>query len=221
MQKEEIANKWNQIYDQYDGKQVSLWHETPTSFFIEKIPFFKQHKVKTVLDSPCGDGRNLIGFVKAGFDCTGFDVSDSALNKCKNYLKEYKLEFEQGLLEELNLDKKFDAVLCDDAITHVKNPQKVLDNFYNILNKKGFIVIKFHSIKDSHYGNGEKLNDNQFLCKGIITSFYSKEQIKIFLRKFKILEFVPASYVEEGHGSNYIRNKKHSHHVYFVLALKE
>lgn len=181
MDKEEIRMKRNQVYEEYDGKQASLWHHASTEFFVKKIPFFKEKKVKTVLDAPCGDGRNLIEFVKAGFECTGFDASDLALNKCRNYLKECNgVEFEQGLLEELNLSKKFDAVLCDDGITHAKNPQKVLDNFYAILNTKGFLLIKFHSVKDPHYGNGEKLNESQFLEKGIITSFYSKEQIKNF-----------------------------------------
>jgi len=77
-----ISLQWDNVYNRFRGKRLSVWRETATPFFVNKIEYLKYKKVKNILDAGCGDGRNLSAFAQEGFDVMGFDVSSLAIKKC-------------------------------------------------------------------------------------------------------------------------------------------
>ena len=71
-----------------------------------------KHKAK-ILDLCCGYGRHSIEFAQRGFEVTGYDLSDSFIEKAKKDSAELglKIEFVKGDMRKLPFDQQFDAVV--------------------------------------------------------------------------------------------------------------
>jgi SAM-dependent methyltransferase len=72
--------------------------------------------VRTLLDVGCGGGKNALN-LKRQFDVIGVDLSPSMLAQAKRLNPE--CTFIQGDMRALSLGSAFDAVLMDDAISHM------------------------------------------------------------------------------------------------------
>ena len=76
-----------------------------------------------VLDAGCGDGRNLVYFLRAGFTCYGVDADASAVAAVQRLASELAPDlpsdhFRQASLEQLPYpDASIDAVVCS-AVLH-------------------------------------------------------------------------------------------------------
>jgi SAM-dependent methyltransferase len=71
---------------------------------------------RTLLDIGCGGGKNVLN-LKPQFDVTGVDLSPAMLARAKRLNPE--CTFIQGDMRALSLGNAFDAVLMDDAISHM------------------------------------------------------------------------------------------------------
>jgi len=222
MEKEKEDEKlWNKVYDNFEGSRPSVWRENASPFFTSKIEYLKHLGFKSLLDAGCGDGRNIIEFAKAGFESTGVDLSQSALDRCKKNCEGLNVKLEKQDLEKMDFkDGSFDVIICDFVTAHMENPQKVMDEFHRLLKKGGYLLIEFTSTKDPHCGEGEKIGENEFMQKGFYLRFYTNPQIEKLLQKFKIQIIDSATYTDPDHGTGYNRKERHFHHSYFVAAIK-
>lgn len=221
--RDNINSKWNNVYDKFKGKRVSVWKETATSFFANKVDYLRYKNKKYVLDAGCGDGRNILPFARNDFKIVGFDISSSALERSKKIFNRYpNVSFQQGLLEECDKYFKpisFDVIICDFVLVHIKQARKVINRFYKLLKKGGYAILEFTSVHDPHCGQGKKVGRNAFIQHGMFLKFYTLKDVEEVLKKFKILIVDASYYSNPPHGSGY-RNKRHIHHSYFVLAQK-
>jgi len=78
---------WEQIFRNRGG----LFKEPFTRFF-EVVKSFKKHECKCILDLGCGNGRQLIQFLKEGFDVLGMDISLTALRLAQDWVQEDELK---------------------------------------------------------------------------------------------------------------------------------
>lgn len=72
--------------------------------------------VTTLLDMGCGGGKNALN-LKREFDVTGVDLSPAMLEQAKSLNPECR--FVEGDIRTCRLGRTFDAVLMDDAISHM------------------------------------------------------------------------------------------------------
>ncbi|MFH1586683.1 MAG: methyltransferase domain-containing protein [Candidatus Diapherotrites archaeon] len=223
MDKEKVANQWDKVYDDFRGGRLSVWRETASPFITEKFEFLKRQGRIKMLDAGCGDGRNLIELAEAGFDVTGVDVSDSALRKCEKNCSDFPdVRLKKMSLEKLDLKEgEFDVVACDFVTAHLENPGKVIENFYRVLKKGGFLLIEFTSTDDPHCGQGERIGENEFLQDGAYLRFYMRADVEKLMRKFKIISIDSYGYTDPDHGPGYHRKERHNHHSFFVFARKK
>lgn len=70
----------------------------------------------TLLDIGCGGGKNVLN-LKREFNVTGLDLSPAMLAQAKELNP--GCAFVQGDMRTFRLDRSFDAVLMDDAISHM------------------------------------------------------------------------------------------------------
>jgi SAM-dependent methyltransferase len=110
----EPVNKYKRYADYYEVfyRDKNYLKE---SDYIEEV--FKKHArepVKTVLDLGCGMGSHSLILSKRGYQLTGIDLSKKLIEiaKKKAAEKNLKADFMTGDLRELNLNKKFDAVIA-------------------------------------------------------------------------------------------------------------
>ncbi|HMQ68754.1 MAG TPA: class I SAM-dependent methyltransferase [Ignavibacteria bacterium] len=104
-------------------------------------------KIKTILDFPCGYGREL-RFLKSFF-------SESSLYGCE--IEEDKLNFVKKKFsatpvlsyrdfKRINLNQKFDLIWCGSLFTHIsaRRFRKLLLFFFEHLNDEGFLFFTTH-----------------------------------------------------------------------------
>ena len=96
-----------------------------------------------LLDVACGTGKHIL-YLKEDFECTGVDISDGMLNIAKKTIK--GAQFIKSDMIELNLQTKFDVILClFSSIGYVKtyeNLQRTIQNFYDHLKLGGVLIIE-------------------------------------------------------------------------------
>jgi len=113
---------WNTIYqDKYETFEANI---------------AKSHK--SILDIGCGSGYFLDFGQRRGWSCMGIEPSLGAYNHAKRFGYELiNSVFSKDLLE----NKKFDVIHMNQVLEHVPNPELLLLELKNFLNKEGIVCI--------------------------------------------------------------------------------
>lgn len=77
---------------------------------------YARRDVRTVLNVGCGAGKNVVN-LKREFDVTGLDMSPSMLELANDLNPD--CSFVQADMRTFSLDKSFDAILIDDAVSYM------------------------------------------------------------------------------------------------------
>lgn len=99
-----------------------LWGDATTEYadycshITERISQHAKGPVVTLLNIGCGGGKNVLN-LKQQFSVTGIDLSTAMLAQAKELNPE--CTFVHGDMRTCRLGKTFDAVLMDDAISHM------------------------------------------------------------------------------------------------------
>jgi tellurite methyltransferase len=76
-----VKERWNQKYNQ----EMYVYGKEPVAFLKQKIGVLKKGKALVLA---MGEGRNAVYLAQNGFDVTGVDISDVAIEKCKKLAAE-------------------------------------------------------------------------------------------------------------------------------------
>lgn len=156
----------------------------------------------SVLDIGCGSGRDSIFFAKKGFNVTGIDISNEALEKAKQSAKkeDLKIKFELMSAERLSYkDEIFDGVYSN-AVLHFTELKKSSEEIYRVLKKNGICLLSI--IITTTYPH-----TNEVIKK------YSIEQAVSSFSKFKMLKQNEIEITDE-------KPRLHKHKI-LVLVLKK
>jgi SAM-dependent methyltransferase len=109
---------------------------------------------RRVLDAGCGDGRNLVYFLRRGFDCYGIDQDAGAIARLRRLAAALAPDlpathFEPGDLQDLPFDDAaFDAVICS-AVLHFADDEahfgRMLEEMWRVLAPNGFFFARLAS----------------------------------------------------------------------------
>jgi SAM-dependent methyltransferase len=124
-----------------------MWGDATTEYahYCERVTgLIRQHArlpAKDLLNIGCGGGKNVLN-LKQQFNVTGVDLSLAMLAQAKELNPE--CTFVQGDMRTFRLDRTFDAVLMDDAISHMiclTDFRAALRTAYTHLNPGGVLVV--------------------------------------------------------------------------------
>lgn len=99
-----------------------MWGEAATEYahycrhITGLIRQYAKPPTSSLLDLGCGGGKNAFN-LKREFNVTGVDLSSTMLEQAKDLNPE--CTFVQGDMRTIRLDRTFDAVLMDDAVSHM------------------------------------------------------------------------------------------------------
>lgn len=99
---------------------------------------------KDILDCGCGSGILVYLLSKKAKSISGVDIRKECIDFCNRKIGG---NFKQGDLMTLNLNKKFDVVICSDVIEHFypKDRENVLRNLDKHVKEGGMLILTFPS----------------------------------------------------------------------------
>ena len=156
MQKNNLIKYWNQFY-----KKESIRHEsTFARFTLKKINIKKSR----VLDIGCGNGRDSYFFNKKGFEVTGIDISQKAIEKnSKNKIK--NLSFKKFDIGKDKIKDKFDVIYCRFFVHTVDEllESKLIKLIKDSKNKGTMVFFEFRNFKDKIFGTFKAKDHNKVI----------------------------------------------------------
>ena len=159
---------WDSYYKESEVEKMP-WYEENLDLDIKEEIELKELKEGKFLDLGTGPGTQAAQLSKIGFNVTGSDLSQSAVDRAKK-LFQSPAYIVDDILNSKFLDNEFDFIL-DRGVFHVFDPEQqpiYLSNIKRILKENGILFLKCMSIEEKNLP-GDK------------TPFkYSKDQIKEF-----------------------------------------
>ena len=151
---------------------LRAWHIKKT---LRKVSVEMKGSAK-ILDAGCGFGQYSWQMQKMNknWNIKGIDIDSEHIKECENFFTKAgvsnKVSFQTMDLTALNDTGCYDLILSVDVMEHIKDDQKVFQNFYTALNKGGVLIISTPS-EDAH-----DKNDNSFIEEHVRNG-YSAEDI--------------------------------------------
>ena len=131
------AWNWNMV----KGDHEKYWQEPATESYYLISRWLSQNK-SNFLDLGCGLGRHTIQFAKAGFNTSGFDLSETSIKRTEEYAEQAGVKVDLRVGDMLNLpygDDSFDCIYCRNVISHTDTAgmRKIVSELKRVLRKDG------------------------------------------------------------------------------------
>lgn len=142
----------------------------------------KLTKGSKILDMGCGPGYFSLELARSGFDVTGVDISEGAIAEAiktskKKKNKNLKLRYFVKSYSELDLNEKYDGILCSGFLHHIPNIKKVSKILSSVSKKNCQLII--HEPQHSKFY--EKDASEVLLLRSVFASlgFWYNKKFKI------------------------------------------
>jgi len=139
-----------------DSEYIDMYQISPENFWValEHMGRYayaawlvKKRRFNTVLDVACSNGFGCEQLAKSGAQVMGVDSNAKLIDAAKERHKHLgnisymTLDIdEDGWTKKLDADK-FDAIICFEAIEHIKHPQKLLTSLVERLMPNGRLLL--------------------------------------------------------------------------------
>jgi 2-polyprenyl-3-methyl-5-hydroxy-6-metoxy-1,4-benzoquinol methylase len=97
----------------------------------------KRTNAKKIIDIGCSSGQMLKILKETGLEVKGIDISQKAVNICKN--SDLNVILAKG--EETGLSEKFDVLIASDVLEHIENETSAIKEWERILKKGGKAIV--------------------------------------------------------------------------------
>jgi SAM-dependent methyltransferase len=176
---------WNERFD----KTEFIFGKEPNEYLVEKTHQYLKSKDR-VLCIADGEGRNGVWLAKQGMQVVGFDASDIALAKAKQFAHDNQVEVEYSFSDTDSFawqENTYDAVIgifiqfADPAMR-----ARIFQQAYKATKPGGLFILQGYTPKQLDYKTGGP---------SLIEHLYTEELVKDLAKDFGILEMV--SYEKE------------------------
>jgi len=106
----------------------------------KRIQMVKPHLEGDILDIGCGPA-DITKFLNEEQYYCGIEHNEALVGELKIRYPQYEFYYKNVDKEELNLNRKFDAITMIAVIEHLKNPENILQQCYNLLRDDGNLII--------------------------------------------------------------------------------
>ena len=169
---------WNERFD----KAEFIFGKEPNEYLVEQTQKYLKPKDK-VLCIADGEGRNGVWLAKQGIQVIGFDASDIALSKAKQFAKENQVEVEYAFSDTDSFDwqaNTYDAVIA--IFIQFADPlmrERIFQKTYEALKPGGMFILQGYTPKQLEYKTGGP---------SLIEHLYTEEMIRDLIKEFEILD---------------------------------
>ena len=169
---------WNERFN----KEEFIFGKEPNEYLVDQASQYlnPQSSVLCIAD---GEGRNGVWLAKQGMNVTGFDVSDIALAKAKQFAADNKVNIEYSLCDTDSFDwqpNTYDAII--GIFIQFADPEmrsRIFKQVHRSLKPGGLFILQGYTPKQLEYKTGGP---------SLIENLYTEERIRELSRDFEILD---------------------------------
>lgn len=169
---------WNQRFD----KEEFIFGKEPNEYLaLQARKYLKpNNKVLCIAD---GEGRNGVWLAKQGMQVVGFDASDIALRKAKQFAKDNQVEVEYSFSDTDSFDWQvnvYDAVIAI-FIQFADPPMRarIFKQIHQALKPGGILILQGYTPKQLEYKTGGP---------SLIEHLYTEQMIRDLTQEFQMLD---------------------------------
>jgi SAM-dependent methyltransferase len=181
-----------------------MWGLEPADSAITTLELFKKQGLKKILIPGFGYGRNAVIFTDNGFEVTGIEISETAIEISKKHYGD-KLKVHHGSVSSMPFDDEiYDGIFCYGLIhlLKAKDRIKLIHDCYNQLRPGGYMVFTAISKMDAHYGEGKEIIKDTFeTSHGVTLFFYDSDSVKTEFENYGLIEYEEINEPAENTGS--------------------
>ena len=174
----------------------AMWDFFPSDSAIRSLEIFRSNRLNRILIPGFGYGRNAKLFIENGFDVTGIEISQSAIDLAK--ANGLNCTIHHGSVISMPFDDKiYDGIFCYALIHFLNKPERqvFLKSCFNQLKNNGLMIFVVASTQMSMYGTGKYLSKDRFeISKGLKVFFYDSKSV---LREFSPYGIIDCEKIEE------------------------
>jgi cyclopropane fatty-acyl-phospholipid synthase-like methyltransferase len=168
-----------------------MWGWEPADSAVLTLELFKKHGLNKILIPGFGYGRNAKIFTDNGFDVTGIEISEHAIDLAKKQFSN-SIKIYYGSVNSMPFDRDlYDGIFCY-ALLHLlsaKERFKFIDDCYNQLKPEGYMVFVSISKLDVRYGKGKEISKDTFeTWPGLNLFFYDLNSIESEFKNHGLLD---------------------------------
>ncbi len=201
----ERVSHWEEAY----RKVESLWGFKPDHMLVRYARLIPDGRV---LDLGVGEGRNALFLAKAGYEVEGYDVSQTAVDRCMEMAQKEGLSVmaQASDLREVDIPQgRYSLVLASWVLHLLKKTEavQVISKIKNGLISDGIVYMTVFSTEDPFYvGAREKdldeVEENTFYLpeRDTYMHFFTQEEICSLFSDFGIVYCASGTALDFGHG---------------------
>lgn len=158
-----------------------MWGWEPADSAIETLQLFKKHGLNKILIPGFGYGRNAGIFTDNGFEVTGIEISETAIDLATKHFGD-SIKVHHGSVSSMPFDQEIYDGIFSYALIHLLSTEeriKLIADCYSQLRPGGYMVFVSISKMDFRYGQGKETSNDTFeTWPGVTLYFYDSDSIK-------------------------------------------
>ncbi|HLT07876.1 MAG TPA: class I SAM-dependent methyltransferase [Cyclobacteriaceae bacterium] len=140
-------------------------------YLLDQILKGRFNKEQRILDAGCGEGRNIIYFLREGFQIFGIDSNPIAIQmariQAQTIQKDYDIyRFQTALVEDMPFHHGAMDVVISSAVLHFANNtshfQQMLKEMLRVLRPGGILFLRMTTAVQEILGNATPLGDGLY-----------------------------------------------------------
>lgn len=174
----DAAQFWNERFD----KDEFIFGKEPNEYLVQQAKLFLE-PTNQILCIADGEGRNGVWLAKQGMSVTGFDISDIALAKAKQFAQDNHVDVHYSLCDTDGFDwqaNAYDAVVAifiQFADSQMRS--RIFKQVYQTLKPGGIFILQGYTPKQLEYKTGGP---------SLIDHLYTEAMIRDLAKDFEILD---------------------------------
>jgi SAM-dependent methyltransferase len=170
-----------EFWEQSFKDKQEMWGWEPADSAVKTLELFKGHGFHKVLIPGFGYGRNAKIFIDNGFDVTGIEIAQTAIDIAREQLGD-SVKVYHGSVDLMPFDQEVYDGIFSYALLHLlptEERQQLIANCYKQLKVGGVMVFVSLSKMDFRYGQGNEVSQDTFESRpGVNLFFYDADSIE-------------------------------------------
>ncbi len=187
-----IMSKEKEVFERVYEKPGAIWTRTEPPQELIRLVETGRIKPGKAIDIGCGEGNYSVYLASGGFDVTGIDLSERAIDYARKNASERGVNTRFLVMDIANLQKlkgKFDFVLEWGVMHHIMPPQrqKYVEDVAGLLNKGGkYLSVCFNEQSPEWGGPGKRYRESPI---GTVLYYSSQNELReLFGRYFRMTD---------------------------------